>query len=136
MCGEVRFSVSGQPNRVGLCHCKDCRASSGSAFAVFAIWPRPAFDAKGHVGTYQGRSFCVNCGSPLFSLGPDEAEIMLGSLDDAPTDLIPTYELWVCRREGWLPEMPWTDLFEKDRTGEAGDWRQASRTVAEDAKKG
>jgi hypothetical protein len=129
MCGEVRFSVSGQPARVGLCHCKDCRTYSGSAFTAFAVWPRPAFEMTGRIGTYQGRSFCVNCGSRLFSLRPDEAEIMIGSLEEAPSDLIPTYELWVPRREEWLPEMPWTDLFEKDRTDGPGDWRQASRNI-------
>lgn len=136
MCGEVRYSVSGQPVRVGLCHCRDCRTYSGSVFTAFALWRRSAFEMSGHVGTYQGRSFCVNCGCRLFSLSVDEAEIMIGSLEQAPSDLIPAYELWVSRREHWLPEMPWTDLFDKDRADGAGDWRQASRNVAMEDGKG
>jgi hypothetical protein len=37
--------------------------------------------------------------------GAGEIEIRLGALDDAPTDLVPTYELWVVRRERWLPDL-------------------------------
>jgi hypothetical protein len=42
----------------------------------------------------------------VFSLRPDEAEIMTGTLDNAPTGLTPTYELWIARREEWLHGMP------------------------------
>lgn len=45
----------------------------------------------------------------------DEAEVMIGSLDEAPTDLVPEYELWVARREAWLPPLPNAAQFEGDR---------------------
>ena len=130
MCGEVRYRVEGEPIRVGLCHCKDCRTYSGSAFTFFAVWPRGKFAMTGHIGTYAGRCFCLNCGARLFSLTADEAEVMVGSLEQAPSDLYPGYELWMPRREGWLPDLPWTDLFEGDRTGAGGDWREPHRGVA------
>ena len=38
-CGEVRYEVDGEPLRVGLCHCTDCRQTSGSAFTMYAVWP-------------------------------------------------------------------------------------------------
>jgi hypothetical protein len=127
LCRAVRFSVVGDPLRIGVCHCRDCRKTSGSGFATFAIWPRRALDATGQVATFEGRSFCAICGSRLFSLRPDEAEIMVGALDSAPTDLVPTYEVWVRRREQWLQQMPWADQFEEDRTDAEGDWRQPIR---------
>lgn len=132
MCGEVRYSVAGTPVRVGICHCKDCRTYGGSAFSAYGIWPRTAFASDGEVSTYAGRSFCPKCGSRLFALDAEEAEIMIGSLDAAPSDLIPTYELWIGRREGWLPEMPWTDLFEGDRHDVEGNWRQPLRRPRRD----
>ncbi len=50
---------------------------------------------------------------------------MLGSLDVAPTDLEPQYELWITRRETWLHALPGTEQFEHDRpddqTPEAAD---------------
>lgn len=124
MCGAVRYTTTGDPLRVGLCHCSDCRKYSGSAFTAFAVWPQNAFETAGEVVTYNGRSFCPLCGVRLFSLTADEAEVMLGSLDAAPTDLIPTYELWVKRREEWLQQMPWADQFDEDRIEGAHDWRQ------------
>jgi hypothetical protein len=41
-------------------------------------------------------------------------EIMLGSLD-APTQIIPDYELWVGRREDWMHPLPWAEQFDHDR---------------------
>ncbi len=114
-CRQVRYSVTGEPLRVGICHCADCRQSSGSAFTFFAIWPIAAFAGEGPASSYKGRSFCPNCGSQVFSLSGDEAEIMVGSLDEAPTDQLPRYELWTPRREAWLHALPWADQFEGDR---------------------
>ena len=118
-CGEVRYEVDGEPLRVGLCHCTDCRQTSGSAFTMYAVWPRRQFSSSAHVATYRGRSFCANCGSRVFSLRPDEAEIMVGSLDDAPSNLVPTYEIWTPRRERWLHGLPWAEQHAGDRPAEA-----------------
>ena len=56
----------------------------------------------------------------MFSPQPDEAEIMTGTLDDAPTGLTPTYELWIARREEWLHGLPWAEQYTADRTDETG----------------
>jgi hypothetical protein len=120
-CGAVRYEVEGEPLRVGLCHCTDCRKTSGSAFTLYAVWPRSAFRCGSNIATYGGRSFCQNCGSRVFSLRPDEAEIMAGSLDNAPTGLIPTYEIWTPRREEWLHSLPWADQHIGDRGDQAAN---------------
>jgi hypothetical protein len=114
-CGAVRFSVSGEPKRVGICHCTDCRQASGSAFTAYGIWPRERFEASGETRTWKGRSFCPVCGSRLFDVSEDEAEIGLGCLSEAPTDLRPTYELWIKRREHWLPAIPDAEQFDENR---------------------
>jgi hypothetical protein len=117
VCGQVRYSVTGDPLRVGLCHCTDCRRTSGSAFAFFAIWPLTSFNAEGVTSSYQGRCFCTSCGSRVFALNQSEAEaeIMVGTLDEAPSDQIPQYELWVRRREPWLDALEGAEQFQGDR---------------------
>jgi hypothetical protein len=60
------------------------------------------------------RSFCPSCGGRIAWLRDDEAEIMLGSLDEAPTGITPEYELWIGRREGWMDSLPWAEQFEHD----------------------
>ena len=119
LCGSVRFRLHGQPLRTGVCHCQDCRRTSGSAYVFYAVWPRTAYDGPGDLGSFAGRSFCKACGSRVASLRSDEAEIMLGCLDHAPTDLIPERELWIVRREPWLLNLPWADQHEHDGGSEA-----------------
>ncbi|CAM5373084.1 hypothetical protein MAUB1S_06389 [Mycolicibacterium aubagnense] len=114
-CGKVRYSVSGDPLRVGLCHCTDCRRTSGSAFTFYGIWPLAAFKCEGQTSAYKDRSFCPTCGGQVFALSDTEAEIMAGTLDEAPSGLVPQYELWIPRREPWLHALPGTDQFQGNR---------------------
>lgn len=115
VCGKVRFAVIGEPIRMGLCHCGDCRKTSGSHFSAFAIWPIAAYSGTGELKTHAGRSFCPECGSRVVHLRSDEAEILLGSLDEPPTDIVPEYEVWTCRREPWMHPLPWAEQFDRDR---------------------
>jgi hypothetical protein len=117
LCGQVRYSVKADPVRIGLCHCADCRKESGSSFVTFGIWPSHAFSASGEVRYFQGRGFCPSCGGRVFNEPQSEGvEIRVGSLDMAPTDLQPTYEIWVKRRENWLPPLEGAEQFDEDRT--------------------
>ena len=108
LCGAVRYSVRGDPVHVVRCHCADCRKESGSAFTVFAEWPVEAFEMSGEISSYDGRGFCPRCGSRLLdTTGADAGgtliEIRIGSLDEAPFELTPEHEIWVKRRESWIP---------------------------------
>ena len=37
LCGDVRVVASGEPYRVGLCHCLDCRKHHGALFLATAF---------------------------------------------------------------------------------------------------
>lgn len=115
-CGQVAFVVTGTPKRIGICHCTDCRVESGSAFTYFGIWPADQFTSLGETTVFEGRRFCPSCGSRLFAYDETEAEIKLGSLSEAPADLVPVYELWVKRREPWLAPIDGAEQFDEDRT--------------------
>ncbi|AZZ92457.1 GFA family protein [Hahella sp. KA22] len=114
LCGAVRLTATGRPYRVGVCHCLDCRKHHGALFHASAIFPQDAVTVTGEVGDYAGRCFCPRCGSSVFSRTGDEIEVNLGTLD-APDQLTPTYELWMCRRESWLPPFPSVRHYERDR---------------------
>lgn len=118
LCGAVSYKMTGEPSRVGLCHCQDCRQASGSAFSMFAVWPRAATEWHGELQTYGPRGFCPTCGSRVAYLTDDEAEIAIGTLDDAPSGLVPQYELWVPRREHWLSPVEGAHQFNRDRHGD------------------
>jgi len=77
LCGETKISIKIPPggNTQGLCHCADCKHTSGSAFSTNILVPTPDIRITGaHAKEYASvaptgatvtRVFCSNCGSPL-----------------------------------------------------------------------
>ncbi len=114
LCGAVRFVALGEPYRVGICHCLDCRKHHGALFFAAAMFPADAVSATGEVSDFNGRCFCPRCGASVFARSGDEVEVYLGALD-APDRFIPTYECWTIRREAWLPEFPVDRRYERGR---------------------
>ena len=114
LCGQVRFSAVGPPDRVGLCHCLDCQKHHGAPFYAAAVFPRAAVSVTGETKAYEGRHFCPICGSSVFAETGDEVELHLGAMDDA-TAFVPSYELWTERRATWLPAFPGLRAFRRNR---------------------
>ena len=114
LCGQVRFSAKGTPDRVGICHCMACRKHHGALFYASAVYADTAVQIEGPYHHYEGRAFCPTCGSSVFSRSDGEIELHLGALD-APSQMKPTYELWAQRRENWLPDFPDATLYEANR---------------------
>ena len=107
-CGAVRFVATGEPWRVGVCHCMTCRKTHGAPMHAFAVFPRDRVTVSGTLTEWRssgplGRLFCPTCGSHVLRHeDPDEVEVMVGAFDE-PDRFRPTYELWIGRRESWLP---------------------------------
>lgn len=76
---------------------------------VIAIWDRSQVSVTGETKSWTAtpdhRHFCPTCGSSLFGTHDKdgEVEVRLGTLDEAPSNLVPNYELWTPRREHWQP---------------------------------
>lgn len=106
LCGSVRYTVSGDPHLVFLCHCRDCQRSGGSLAHFGVMVPQAGFSRHGEVRSYtkrgdQGRAitreFCPVCGSGinnLLEVAPGMVVIKGGTLDD-PAAVWPTFELYV-----------------------------------------
>ena len=92
---------------------------------VFAVWHREQVEVRGEtrswIATTDHRHFCANCGSRLFGTHDDESEVevRLGALDEAPSDLTPSYELWTPRRERWLGPIEQARQYAGNRATEA-----------------
>ncbi|WP_310620868.1 GFA family protein [Flexibacterium corallicola] len=117
LCGKVRLEAFGAPDRVGVCHCLDCRKHHGAVFYAAAVYPEGAVSIKGELGEFKGRFFCPTCGSSVYARSGDEVEVHLGTLDE-PSQLSPTYELWTTRREKWLPPFQGVRGYECNRREE------------------
>lgn len=42
-CGKITYETDIDPEKVGLCHCTDCQALTGTAFSTFVPVPKEAF---------------------------------------------------------------------------------------------
>lgn len=74
-CGKLQARVSGEPLRVGACHCLACQRRTGSVLAVQAVFAREAvvvtgagteFVRTGDEGTEITFRFCPACGSTVY----------------------------------------------------------------------
>lgn len=92
-CGQVSFSCLIE-DEVALCSCSTCRRSSGSAFQAWVNGDRGSLAVRGDTtwwpsSNHAVRSYCTNCGSPLFLFEADDplvVEVAAGSLD-APDEI-------------------------------------------------
>jgi len=117
-CGKLKATVSGDPVRVSVCHCLNCKKRSGSAFAVQARWPSAQVHIDGESRTFvkvadSGNSatfhFCPNCGSDVYytidgkfdDKFNDLVAIPLGAFDD-PFFLEPRFSVWEERKPDWV----------------------------------
>lgn len=101
-CRRLSLTVSGEPRRVYLCACSECRRATGSAFAWRAIFPDSAIVAiegessvwrrGSDAGRWIEQVFCPGCGGLVFMRAeamPGAVSISVGSFTD-PGFLPPT----------------------------------------------
>ncbi len=77
-CGEVQFTVTGEPAAMGYCHCDSCRRWSAGPVNAFTLWPPDAVKVtKGadKIGTYHKtensyRKWCTVCGGHIMTDHP------------------------------------------------------------------
>ena len=62
LCGNVRIVATGQPYRVGICHCLDCRKHHGALFHASAIFPKNAVTIEGETRSYRNGIFVPAAG--------------------------------------------------------------------------
>ncbi|MDR6533442.1 hypothetical protein J2800_004204 [Caulobacter rhizosphaerae] len=77
-CGTVQLAVDGEPEGMGYCHCRSCRAWSGGPVNAFSLWKPEAVritSGSDELATYQKtafsqRRYCAKCGGHLMTDHP------------------------------------------------------------------
>jgi hypothetical protein len=123
-CGAVKFEFNNDPAFVALCHCLDCKKSSGGEAAMFFGVPEDdftlisgkpkSFHYVAESGKGLDRNFCPECGARVFSTNlesfPGMIFVTIGSLDQ-PDRIEPKLEMFTKRRLKWakpldVPQFP------------------------------
>jgi len=77
-CGAVQFTVTGEPQAMGYCHCASCRSWSAGPVNAFTLWNPDALKitrGAGELGAYRKtensiRHWCKQCGGHVFTEHP------------------------------------------------------------------
>ena len=113
MCGTVRWTLSEPPVGSGICHCRRCPRRTGTASSYSALALRANFEVtqgEDAIGSYvpdEGwhKYFCGACGSALYTLNPEMAEVIglrMGGFDGDP-GVRPLFHQFVAYAPEWAP---------------------------------
>ena len=122
-CGAVRYQAEVEdPSRHGLCHCADCRRSTGAPAVAWLAVPKDTFAViQGEATRWDGdngaeRYFCGTCGTSLYYFNeavlPGIADIQSATLDD-PDAYPPTAQLQCAERLGYMTRLNTIPEFER-----------------------
>ena len=115
-CGGLTVTALGDPARISVCHCLNCKHRSGSAFSWNATYPEAQVEIAGEHASFTRTSdegfwvrdhFCPNCGLRLFyaiDRRPGMISIPAGLFAD-PNFPAPTIQVYSERRCPWLPRL-------------------------------
>jgi hypothetical protein len=112
LCGRVTYTIDGDPVFAALCHCSDCRKSSGTGHAAAIAVPDEAVKLQGETRGYSSqtdsgntatRHFCPNCGSPIYNTNTGMSGMKIvhvGGFDD-PNLFEPQMVVFASRAAKW-----------------------------------
>ena len=117
-CGQLKATTRGDPVRMSVFHCLNCKKRSGSDFAAQDRWPKADVGIEGRSETFikvadsGNRStfhFCPECGSDVYyeidgkfdDKFDDLIAVPLGAFDD-PYFFKPGYSVWESRKHDWV----------------------------------
>jgi hypothetical protein len=124
-CGSIAYAAKIDPNRIQICHCRDCQRLTGTAFRTTApASPESFILLKGepriyykvaNSGSRRGHAFCGTCGTPVFRLPTDNNpnySLRVGGLDQAAELGRPGRQIWTKRRLPWTIDLASIAAFE------------------------
>ena len=111
LCNSIQYEIHGELGPTMMCHCSKCRKANGSAYAVNAAVKTDEFHfvkGKELVSEFESspgvfRTFCKQCGSPLYSRRPSQPELLrlrIGTLD-TPVAVKPIAHIFVGSKASW-----------------------------------
>ena len=115
-CAAIKFEATADPEKVLVCHCKDCQSFSGAPFRAVVPVPKEQVVITGTPrvyvktaasGNHRAQAFCGECGSQLYATEPDQTQVFnfrLGCVNER-ADLPPKLQIWQSSAMPWLNEL-------------------------------
>lgn len=113
-CGEIRYELSAAPDRVSICHCRDCQLNAGAPMVAWAVMPADNLKiTRGAPATINSsgdsfRRFCSQCGTGLFYVNetflPGLVDVQSITLDD-PSAFPPGAQVQTAEQPTWAAHL-------------------------------
>lgn len=116
-CGNITYEADIDPEQVGLCHCTDCQALSGSAFTTYVRAGKDAFRLltgqptlyvkTAESGAKRAQAFCPACGSRVYACAatdPQFFNIRVGTVRQRRS-LSPKTQVWCSSALAWVMDL-------------------------------
>ncbi len=118
-CGDITFEAEVDPDKVAICHCKDCQALSGAAYRASVLVSSDQFrllsgeparyvKTTADSGSKRLQTFCPRCSSPLYGGSADDPSaplmIRLGVVRQRD-ELVPKKQIWTASRQSWIDSL-------------------------------
>jgi len=109
-CGAIKLSASDEIKAVVNCHCTLCRKMNGASFSTYVVVPEQDFAIDGEtlktskVSNHASKSFCSDCGSPIFNENPKLPGLKILHLGvlDTDIDLQPSINIFCDSQLSWV----------------------------------
>lgn len=113
VCGKLRVTCIGEPQKVSLCHCLACQRRTGSVYGIAAFFAREQVRAEGPMTSFTRPSdsgfavtfhFCPDCGATVLwepRRKPDFVAVAVGAFAD-PDFPAPSQAVHDECRHGWV----------------------------------
>ncbi len=121
-CGAIRYELGGAPDRVSICHCRDCQMSAGAPMVAWAVMPAGNLKiTKGTPATINSsgdsfRRFCSQCGTGLFYVNetflPGLVDVQSVTLDN-PSAFLPGAQVQTAEQPGWAAHIHTLPAFRR-----------------------
>ncbi|KAH9479759.1 hypothetical protein JR316_0008354 [Psilocybe cubensis] len=120
LCSEVEFTLTGDPFHFVVCHCRNCKQVSGSAFLANTMFKHAQLnvtrgqefitnyaDSNTLSGNTITRSFCSSCGSTLFIKPAKDHGFFIThpSLIEEDISWVPNAESFAHERLAWVNDI-------------------------------
>ncbi len=121
-CGAIGYELQAAPEKVAICHCRDCQRSAGAPMVAWALLDQDKLViTRGAPKTVNSsgdsfRQFCGQCGTGLFYTNetflPGRVDVQSATLDD-PSAFPPSVQVQTAEQPDWTAHLPALPAFRR-----------------------
>lgn len=132
-CGSVQFDFETQKLVAWVCHCRECKRQSASAFAISVPAKRTGFKIEGRLTPFDNKAesgatfkswFCESCGTRIYNESSPTSEYITlqGGTIDQHDAIQPLAHVWTKRKFDWVKIPDYIEQF-GTQPEDVGAWR-------------